>query len=315
MALLQRVLIGDVVDADVSVAVAVDVAEVDGHALVRIVAEHLRRGEREAASALEQREAQMASSRAVVQESVRPEVAREIQLRQEVAVEVGRADAERPPPSDDVVEHAPRIRKALRGPSQQMRSSSILGTRHRMLHVVGHVGPCVENAGAVGEIVADNEITVAIAVEISERRGVRVPPFDCVDELSRDEPRSRHLLRVRESEKQDRRATPVVDEEVNRSIFVEVARQAAHRRRGRRIVRQRKRVERERRVTRAGAGRGRDDHLIGAHVDVAEIVRQAVGVEVVQGDGGADGGDPRGDVTKAWIHFAHGPHPHARDLW
>ena len=56
-----------------------------------------------------------------------------------------------------------------------MLSSAVLRERHRVLHLVGDVGPCVKDACSIREEVANDQVRVAIAVDVGERRCVRVP--------------------------------------------------------------------------------------------------------------------------------------------
>ena len=82
--------------------------------------------------------------------------------------------------------------------------------------------------------------------------------------------------------KSDRRPPPVVDQEVHPAVLVEVARQAAHRRHGPRVVGQRRGIEGEHGVAGAGARHRLHQHLVDPRVDRADVVRQAVAVEVVE---------------------------------
>jgi hypothetical protein len=93
-------------------------------------------------------------------------------------------------------------------------------------------------------------------------------------------------------------AAPVGDQEVGPAVAVEVAGSAAGRRHGAvdRQLRRRIQDERGELVGRARGRRVGDDHLIGAGVDDAHAVRQAVARDVIDGDAGADRGQPGADL-------------------
>src|SRR6202035_5386894 len=74
VALLERELVGDVADEDVQEAVAVEVAEVDPHALERVVPDHLRARRGERLAPFEAGELESPRTRTVVQQAVRSEV-------------------------------------------------------------------------------------------------------------------------------------------------------------------------------------------------------------------------------------------------
>ena len=82
MALFQGVFGRDVADVDVEHAVAIEVGEIDAHALERIVAEHFALGHRHGALAIEDREARLAGLAAIVEQPVGAEIVAEIQLGQ-----------------------------------------------------------------------------------------------------------------------------------------------------------------------------------------------------------------------------------------
>ena len=83
-------------EAPQQVAVAVEVAEVDAHALEGVLADHLGARAGEAPLPLQRGEADVAGGRAVVEQAIGAEVIGEVQLRQQVAIEVGRTERERP---------------------------------------------------------------------------------------------------------------------------------------------------------------------------------------------------------------------------
>ena len=92
-----------------------------------------------------------------MQKAVGTEVVGEIDLGEQVAIEIGGADCERPTLSTLRVECAVDFLKLQRRlPQKEMFSPTVLCARHRVLHRVGDVGPCVKNACAIGEEVADD---------------------------------------------------------------------------------------------------------------------------------------------------------------
>ena len=96
MTFAQGESVRDVADVNVEQPVAVDVAEVAAHALEGILAEHARLGIGETAPAFQHGEFQVAGRGFVVQQPVGAEIVREINFRQLVAVQVRRADGQRP---------------------------------------------------------------------------------------------------------------------------------------------------------------------------------------------------------------------------
>ena len=96
MALLEREFGGDVAHEDVEHSVAIQVAEVDPHALERVAPDDLGIGRRQRLLPFQQGEAELAGPGPVVEQPVGAEVVGEVDLGQEVAVEVGGADRQGP---------------------------------------------------------------------------------------------------------------------------------------------------------------------------------------------------------------------------
>ena len=124
MALLQGELGGDVADEDVEDAVAVQVAEVDPHALERVAADHLGVGRGQRLLPLQQGEPELAGPRPVVQQPVGAEVVGEVDLGQEVAVEVGGPDRQGPTVVAQAVAARPRPRRIGRSARTRRRPRS-----------------------------------------------------------------------------------------------------------------------------------------------------------------------------------------------
>ncbi len=171
------------------------------------------------------------------------------------------------------------------------------------------VGLAVEDTRAIGVVVADHEIDMPVAIDIGKGRRVAVPAFAWIDDIACDKVLSRKSGRMHsrfaEAQKGDRRSAPVIDQDVDQTVFVDIRRQAAHRCRHGRDVDQRARLEIERRIAIPGPGRRRHDHPVCARVDIANIVGQTIAIEVVQRDRCAGRRDPGGDPLQARMDGAH----------
>ena len=84
------------------------------------------------------------------------------------------------------------------------------------------------------KVVADDEVDVAVAIDIGPAGGVGVPAFAAGRDFLTSEALGRQMRLVEPSppvalQKRDRRASPIGDDDVRQPIFVEVARQAVRR--------------------------------------------------------------------------------------
>ncbi len=89
-------------------------------------------------------------------------------------------------------------------------------------------------------------------------------------------------------------------------ILIQVAGQTAHRCHRAWVVTQRCGVEPERLVTAWCAGHGRDDDLVDPRVDINHVVGQSISIQVVECDGRANRGNPRGDPLQAGMDRPEG---------
>jgi hypothetical protein len=171
-------------------------------------------------------------------------VVRDVQLRQQVTVEVVGRRGEGPSPLRAVREHrvgsllvAHRVRCGLLEAEEQLLAT-VLRVGQTVVHLDAAVDRRVEHR-AVREVVGDEDVHMAVAVEVVHRNGVGVP-LD-VGVLAVDHLRVRHQLGRRErlgaqfgrvllAEEDHRRAAPVVGEHVHPAVLVEVTGGAAHRR-------------------------------------------------------------------------------------
>ena len=304
VALLERVLARDVADEGVQPAVAVQVAEVDSHPLEGVVPQHLRGGREEAATAGREPEPDVPRRRLVVEQPVGAEVVREVELRPEIAVEVGGPDRERPAVGDPPRERSARLHEPAAGPPEQDPVDATVGRAgHRVLHLHRRVALRlrVEQPSAIREVVPDHEVEPAVAVDVGRGDRVRVPAPAARHELTATKA-GRAERSPRAAQEEHRRPAPVVDEQVEPPVGVEVPREAAHRRRRPRVVGQRRRVKRERLVARARGRRRRHRHAVRPRVDETDVVRKAVPVEIRERDRRADRRDPPGDRAKRRLH-------------
>ena len=205
--------------------------------------------------------------RTIVEQAVASEIVREIDFGKQVAVEVRGRRGERPAAIHLLRQHAFRMlvadrrRIALRRafPKKEMFAPAVcrlclsLVHRHRVLPVF------VEIPRAVREVIRDEQVGVSVAVEVGLRRGVRVPAFAARGEFLRVE--AAPCERAAFLHEEHRRAAPVIDQHIERTVLVEVAEDRPHRRGARGMVRQRRGIEHERRVPlrRARHRRDRDE--------------------------------------------------------
>src|SRR5262249_49165319 len=111
---------------------------------------------------------------------------------------------------------------------------------------------------------------------------------------------------IRDLEKDHRGSPPVVNQDIYQTVFIEVPGQAAHWSHGGRIEGERRRVEHEGLVAVRGARNRGDGHEVGPRINVADVVRQTIPVEVIERYGGADRGDPAGYSRHIRVHVADG---------
>ena len=98
VALQQRILRGDVAHEDIRPAVSVQIRKIHAHAFEGIVAQHFRTGHRQGPFAVQQFETEMTRSGAVVEQPVGTEVIGKIDLGQQIAIQIGGPDGQRPTP-------------------------------------------------------------------------------------------------------------------------------------------------------------------------------------------------------------------------
>ena len=116
-----------------------------------------------------------------------------------------------------------------------------------------------------------------VTVEVSLGRAVRKPALLLGDQFRRQIAAARQLCRrvprvICRAEEDDRRSAPVIDQNVHQAIFVEVAGQTSHRCHGRSVEGERRRFKFKGLIARRRAGRWGDDHLVGARVDVTDVI-------------------------------------------
>src|SRR5688500_1740410 len=98
------------------------------------------------------------------------------------------------------------------------------------------------------------------------------------------------------TQKGNGRSTPVVDEQVETPVFIQIAGHTTHWRHRGRVVRQRAEIEAARNMASAcSRSWSNDDHVLSG-VDVADVVGQTVAVEIAEGSGCTDGRDPGSDI-------------------
>ena len=261
----------------------------------------------------------MARGRAVPQQLVGAEVVGDVDLRQQVAVEVLRADREAPALHQPLREGVASQGTAdglvavldLGHAAIDTRAAAIVRGGQRIGHVDAFLALGVEQVGAVLEVVGEDDRDVAAAVEVGQRRGACDQDLAGRDDVDRHEVfRRRRIVRaLRPRQEQERRAAGIIDDKVGSSVLVEIGSEAAHRPHRRARVERGLEigVERERLVALAGARRRRDDHLIGRGLDVAYIVRQAVAVDVGQRRARAQRRHEGVDVLQVGMHRADHP--------
>ena len=171
------------------------------------------------------------------------------------------------------------------------------------------LGILVEHSGAVGEVIADDQIEVSVAVQVGRGRRRGVPAVAALDQFLRFEfgGRGRGLgVGRRPAQINDRATAPVDDEHVHQAILIQVGDQGALRahRRGVPVGERRSGVECECFVTRPCAGHGTANDLVGAWIDPNDVVLQPVAVQIAQRHAGPECGQVGSDVPHAGVDLA-----------
>ena len=144
---------------------------------------------------------------------------------------------------------------------------------------------------------------MAVAVDVGQNGRVGVPIFALCYDLDGRERRRGKAGRVIVQEN-DRRAAPVIHHEVHAPVFVDVGRQAAHRRDGAWIVALRRRRQGEGGKAMAGAGRRQHRDAVVARIDETNVGRVACIGYVGQRYAGADRRNPGVEAPRRWIDLA-----------
>src|ERR1700752_134519 len=188
-----------------------------------------------------------------------------------------------------------------------MFASAVLRLRHRVLHAVGGIGSCIKDARTVGKEVANDQVGVTVAVDVGERRCVRVPTSAAGNDFT-----TRVALGIEfrpgaawPLNEGDWSSSPVIGEHVLETVFVKVTGQTTHWSHRRRVVRKSNRIEAEWLIARGSARHRRDNDLVNSGVDVTDVVWQSVTVEIVERDRCAHAGDPTGNAAQRWIDVAN----------
>src|SRR5262249_9647819 len=118
------------------------------------------------------------------------------------------------------------------GPTKHTTAAAVEGTRHGMLHLVDRVRFGIEDSRSVGVVVTDDDIEVSVAVEIGNGRCAGEPAFGSSHNFNWPVRRGRQrwLSLTGPGQKRDRRAAPVMDQQVHCPVFVEIGRRTTHRR-------------------------------------------------------------------------------------
>src|SRR6476661_8516164 len=131
---------------------------------------------------LEKRECDVARRRYVVQQPVRPEVVSKIKFGEQVTVEIGSAGAKSP-----AMFHLER--KNVFGlfeadqfilflrflPEKNVFRAAIERTRFGVVHHLGACGRGVENVGAILKVIADDQVRMAVTINVGKEAGVGIP--------------------------------------------------------------------------------------------------------------------------------------------
>src|SRR5262249_25946739 len=160
------------------------------------------------------------------QQAIRSEVVGEIELRKQIAVQISRARTKSPAMLDLDRKDVFHLLKADRGvlsrgalfPEKKVFGSALERPRFGVVHDFRAGGGGVQNARAVLEIVPDDEIGMAITINISEEAGIGKPAF-----LTRNQFLGKVIFCTQASgpsgrplfpEKRDRRTAPVINNDV-----------------------------------------------------------------------------------------------------
>ena len=270
--------------------------------MVRVVADHERARGPDPGPAFDDLEAQPARRRPVVEEAVTTQVVGDVDVGEEVAVEVGGRQPEGPAAEDllgqDVADF-PEAVGILRGglpPEQEVQTPAVAGPAMGVVHLLDAARVGIVGLGAVGKVVAQDQVEAPVAVEVGLNRGRRVPALVLAGRgelLGLEVGRGQLPSGVALAQEEQRSAPEEVDEDVRESVLVPVAHERSAGPDIGPVVPSH--GEREGGVARRRSRGRADDDLLRAGLRVDEVVGEAVPVEVGQGDPGADGRDPLGD--------------------
>ena len=257
----------------------------------------------------------MARGRAVGEQPVGSEIIGKVEFGPQVTIEITCCNGICPTVIRLVIQnslHLPKVHGWLcsccgRGPQKQVLLAAIVSARPGIRHLLDARAMRVKHVSTVGEVVGNHQVHVSIAIQVRPRHRVGVPASSSWHQFARHVALPGEMAQdgFLAMEEEDGRASPVVDKEIHQTIFVEISGDATCRRHGDRIIRQRCRVQRKRRIACGGAGYRGDDDLVGAGVDVAQIVRQPIAIEVAQGHRGTEGRDPGGEALQAGVNCPH----------
>jgi hypothetical protein len=238
-----------------------------------------------------------------VQQPIWPEVVGDVDLGQPIPIEISGSQRQRPTVAGFM--DAPRINffrieevwidlleldergfpAAAVLPQEEVRSTTVEGSGQRFCHWQSASPVGIEIGLSIRAVVADDQVAVAVAVEIGLGGCTGEPALPRLDQLAGDERLRRQPLAARRSgllEINDRRTTPEIDEHIGQAILVEVTQQTA---RGshRRAVGEGPGLQDKGLIAILGcSGRRSNDHLVDARIDVAEVVRQPISIDVAQ---------------------------------
>ena len=196
-----------------------------------------------------------------------------------------------------------------------MIRASIESSGHRILHFGPIGGLGIEDVGIVCKVVADDQITVAISIDICKGCPIGEPLF-CrrISHHSLGDVGGLGRGGVVLFEIRNRRSAPVIHQQIHPPVFVHVVGHASHRGDGAWHVVAHECGQGKGRKTLAAAGHGGYEHLIRAGFHLTQIIRQAIAIQVIEGNRRPHRGNPSRMTGQMGIHSSLVSGPSHRQL-
>src|SRR6185503_2262807 len=142
LTLLESFWLSDVADVYVGHAIIIQVGKVHAHAFERVASKHIGFRRCKLSPAFQQSKTNLSACRSIPKKTIWSKVMRDIQLRQQVAIEITGAHCETPSSADTVwkgvsyffISHTWIVTRSGRCPTVDPLASAVKGMRERLRH-------------------------------------------------------------------------------------------------------------------------------------------------------------------------------------